>query len=159
MATEAVHAMATEDHEMPHGWPLGLEIMNMRLRVVESLPAAVVGHRPLHIPSASFTSFSSSNLDTESTASFFQDHSMSLGRLIGFRTGDRGRLYYPNSICFEEHDRNSIKGSHSDVSTRHQVDTSRRICIPLMLGALVKISRSKSKSKSKSKKAVFDGKG
>lgn len=84
---------------------------------------------------------------------------MSLGRLIGFRTGDRGRLYYPNSIRFEEHDRNSIKGSHSDVSTRHQVDTSRRICIPLMLGALVKISRSKSKSKSKSKKAVFDGKG
>ncbi|BFG27822.1 hypothetical protein Pyn_23409 [Prunus yedoensis var. nudiflora] len=149
--------MATEDHEMPHGWPLGLEIMNMRLRVVESLPAAVVGRRPLHIPSASFTSFSSSNLDTESTASFFQDHSMSLGRLIGFRTGDRGRLYYPNSICFEEHDRNSIKGSHSDVSTRHQADMSRRICIPLLLGAIVKISRSKSKSKSK--KAVFDGKG
>lgn len=59
-----------QDHEMPHGWPLGLEIMNMRLRVVESLPAAVVGHRPLHIPSASFTSLSSSNLDTEVNLNF-----------------------------------------------------------------------------------------
>ncbi|TQD88172.1 hypothetical protein C1H46_026233 [Malus baccata] len=145
------------DHDMHHGWPLGLEIMNVRLRVVESLPAAVVGRRSSHLPSASFTSFSSSNLDTESSASFFQDHSTSLGRLIGLRTGDRGRLYLPNSIHFEEHERISIRGSHSEVSTRHRVDMSRRICIPLLLCALVKISRSKNKSKSK--KAKFDGRG
>ncbi|CAN6689756.1 unnamed protein product [Malus baccata var. baccata] len=143
------------DHDMHHGWPLGLEIMNVRLRVVESLPAAVVGRRSSHLPSASFTSFSSSNLDTESSASFFQDHSTSLGRLIGLRTGDRGRLYLPNSICFEEHE--TIRGSHSEVSTRHRVDMSRRICIPLLLCALVKISRSKNKSKAK--KAKFDGRG
>ncbi|XP_068322047.1 uncharacterized protein [Pyrus communis] len=147
--------MVTEDLEMHHGWPLGLEIMNMRLRVVESLPAAVVEHRSSHVRSTSFTSFSSSNLDTESSASFFQDHSMSLGRLIGIRTGDRGRLYFPNSIRFEEHDRISIKGSQSEVSKRRRVDMSRRICIPLLLGALVKISRSKSKPK----KAMFDARG
>lgn len=49
---------------MPNGWPLGLEIMNMRFRVVESFPAAVEPYS-LHVPSASFSSFSSSNLETE----------------------------------------------------------------------------------------------
>ncbi|KAM5588146.1 hypothetical protein ABKV19_006545 [Rosa sericea] len=146
--------MVTEDHEMHHGWPLGLETMSLRLRLGESLPAAVIRH---HVPSTSFTSFSSSNLDTEqSTASFFQDHSMSLGRLIGIRTNDRGRLYYPNPTRFEEHDRVSLRASsrNSDVSRRHQVDMSRRICLPLLLGALVKMSRSKNKSK----KPKFEGK-
>ncbi|XP_004293867.1 PREDICTED: uncharacterized protein At3g17950-like [Fragaria vesca subsp. vesca] len=145
--------MVTEDHEMHHGWPLGLEIMSLRLGLGESLPADVTRH---HVPSTSFTSFSSSNLDTESTASFFQDHSMSLGRLIGIRANDRGRLYYSNPTRFDEHDRVSLKASsrNSDVSRRHQVDMSRRICLPLLLGALVKISRSKNKSK----KPKFEGK-
>ncbi|XP_050371314.1 uncharacterized protein At3g17950-like [Argentina anserina] len=145
--------MVTEDDEMDHGWPLGLEIMNLRLRLGESLPAAAIRH---HVPSTSFTSFSSSNLDTESTASFFQDHSMSLGRLIGIRTNDRGRLYYSNAARFEEHDRVSLRASsrNSDVSRRHQVDMSKGICLPLLLGALVKISRSKNKSK----KPRLDGK-
>ncbi|KAK9936422.1 hypothetical protein M0R45_013265 [Rubus argutus] len=145
--------MVPEDHEMHHGWPLGLEIMSRRLRVGESLPAAVTRH---HVPSTSFTSFSSSNLDTESTASFFQDHSMSLGRLIGIRTVDRGRLYYSNPNRFEEHERVSIRASSQNSRRHHshQVDMSRRICIPLLLGALVKLSRSKNKSK----KPKFEGK-
>ncbi|XP_027191435.1 uncharacterized protein [Cicer arietinum] len=54
--------------EMPIGWPFGLGFLNMRLRVVESsLPATLVEpySLSLHIPSTSFSSFSSSNLDTE----------------------------------------------------------------------------------------------
>ena len=56
-----------QNHEMSNGWPLGLQIMNMRLRLQERLHAAapVVEPYSLHIPSSSFSSFSSSNLDTE----------------------------------------------------------------------------------------------
>ncbi|KAF3451437.1 hypothetical protein FNV43_RR07532 [Rhamnella rubrinervis] len=141
-------AIVMEEHGMANGWPLGLEIMNIRLRVVDSLPAPIQPYS-LHAPSNSFSSLSSSNLDTESTTSFFQDHSVSLGRLIGIRPGDRGRrLYFPNSIRFEEvHGGISSGVAHnSDVSGgEHGVDLCRRICIPLLLCALVKNSRSKSK--------------
>ncbi|THG22193.1 hypothetical protein TEA_005530 [Camellia sinensis var. sinensis] len=78
---------------MPNGWPLGLGNLNMRLRVTESLHPAATEPHPLHTPSSSCSSFSSSNLDTEidqSTASFFQDHSVSLGRLIGIRSRETG---------------------------------------------------------------------
>ncbi|GMY37416.1 hypothetical protein FCV25MIE_32659 [Fagus crenata] len=121
--------------------------MNVRLRVMESLPAAAARPYSSHMPSTSFTSFSSSNLDTEinqSTASFFQDHSMSLGRLIGFRPGERGGIYVPNSVRLEDQHRISTRDAHPDVSG-HRVDMSRVICIPLALGALIKMSRSKSK--------------
>lgn len=56
--------MILQEHEMANGWPLGLEIMNIRLRVVDSLPAAAQPYS-LHLPSNSFSSLSSSNLDTE----------------------------------------------------------------------------------------------
>ncbi|XP_015890622.1 uncharacterized protein LOC107425182 isoform X2 [Ziziphus jujuba] len=137
-----------EDQETPNGWPLGLEIMNIRFRVVESLSAAAEPYS-LHVPSASFSSFTSSNLDTESTASFFQDHSVPLGRLIGIRPGNGGRLYFANSFRFEEHARIAREGTHSNVSRGgREVDMCRGICIPILLGALVKMSRSKSKCKS-----------
>lgn len=61
---------------MPSGWPLGLGIMSIRLRVVESLTAAAVETHSLHMPltsPSSMSSFSSSNLDTQVidlTASF-----------------------------------------------------------------------------------------
>ncbi|XP_057739483.1 uncharacterized protein LOC130956450 isoform X5 [Arachis stenosperma] len=61
-------AMVAENDEMAIGigWPLGLGFFNMRLRVVDSLPSAYsVAPYSLHIPSTSFSSFSSSNLDTE----------------------------------------------------------------------------------------------
>ncbi|KAJ7968602.1 Proline-rich protein like [Quillaja saponaria] len=130
---------------MPIGWPLGLGSMNRRLREVENaetLPAAAVDPYSLYMPSNSFSSFSSSNLDTQSSASFFHDRSVSLGRLIGIKPGERGRLYFPNSIRFEERER-ILKDSCPDASKGQGIDLSRWICIPLLLGALVKMSQSK----------------
>ncbi|KAL8460501.1 hypothetical protein ACS0TY_032148 [Phlomoides rotata] len=67
---------------VPNGWPLGLGNTNSRIRVVGVAappePAACRRRRSL-----SFSSFSSLNLDTESTATFFRDRSVSLGRLMG----------------------------------------------------------------------------
>ncbi|KAH9797112.1 hypothetical protein KPL71_005756 [Citrus sinensis] len=143
--------MATEEHEMSTGWPLGLEIMSTRLRVTESLqsqavraPAPAPAEEPysIHVRAISFSSFSSSNLDTESTASFFQDNSVSLGRLIGFKAGNRRSLYFPNAIRFEEHER--IRRTSSDMSKGHG------ICIPLL-----KMSRSRIKTKT----VIHDGHG
>ncbi|QCD76786.1 hypothetical protein DEO72_LG1g407 [Vigna unguiculata] len=125
--------------EMPIGWPLGLGFLNMRLRVGESFPTASMAPYQLHVPSTSFSSFSSSNLDTEkSTASFFQDNSVSLAQLIGVRAGERGRLYFPNSR-FEERKKKLAKASTSDAS---KMDMSRVICIPLL-----KIRKSKKSSR------------
>ncbi|KAG4955965.1 hypothetical protein JHK84_041946 [Glycine max] len=132
----------TNNDDMPIGWPFGLGFLNMRLRVGESLPAASVAPYQLHVPSTSFSSFSSSNLDTESTASFFQDNSVSLAQLIGIRPGDRGRLYYPNSLRFEERKKKLAKSSGSDGSKVQGMDTSRVICIPLL-----KIRKSKKSSR------------
>ncbi|XWS19633.1 hypothetical protein CRYUN_Cryun31cG0032500 [Craigia yunnanensis] len=141
--------MATENHEMSNGWPLGLQIMSMRLRLQERLQAAAPAVEPysLHIPSSSFSSFSSSNLDTESSASFFQDNSVSLGKLIGFRPRDRRSLYFQNTIHAEESNRLPVKGACKDVSRGHSADMTQGICIPLILGALVKIRRNRSKPK------------
>jgi len=55
----------SQNDEMPIGWPFGLGFLNTRLRDAESLPAAPVEPHSMHIPSTSFSSFSSSNLDTE----------------------------------------------------------------------------------------------
>nr|XP_012573612.1 uncharacterized protein LOC101511791 isoform X2 [Cicer arietinum] len=138
--------------EMLIGWPLGLSFLNMRLRVAESLPAASsVEPYQLHMPMpcTSFSSFSTSNLDTESTASFFQDNSVSLAQLIGFRTGrDRGRLYFPTPLRFEERNRKLEKGSCSHGSKVQQGrDISRAICIPLVLDTLLKFTKSKKSSR------------
>ncbi|GLT82816.1 hypothetical protein SLE2022_011530 [Rubroshorea leprosula] len=139
-----------QEHGTSNGWPLGLEVMSMRLRVNETVQSAPAVHPfSFHVPSSSFSSFSSSNLDTESTASFFQDNSVSLGRLIGFRhrDGGRGTLYLPNSLPIEEHSRIPVRGTCKDVSKEQSVDMSQGICIPLLLGVLVKMNRSKSKVK------------
>lgn len=58
---------SSQNHEIPSGWPLGLGIMNVRLRVLERLPASATHPHSLHVASTSFSSFSSSNLDTEVT--------------------------------------------------------------------------------------------
>ncbi|XP_062161659.1 uncharacterized protein LOC133868697 isoform X1 [Alnus glutinosa] len=71
--------MVTENHEIPSGWPLGLGIMNVRLRVLERLPASAAHPHSLHVASTSFSSFSSSNLDTEEI--LFDSH---MGRTLLF---------------------------------------------------------------------------
>ncbi|KAJ4830572.1 hypothetical protein Tsubulata_017028 [Turnera subulata] len=138
--------MDAEDNETFNGWPLGLEIMNTRLRVMESLQAAPTEQYSFRMPSPSFSSFSSSNLDTESTASFFQDNSVSLGRLIGLRPRD-GELYIPGRMHLDKGQKISVRVSSSEVSTGRRVDMSQGICIPLLLGTIEKMSRSKSKSR------------
>ncbi|KAK3023041.1 hypothetical protein RJ639_044831 [Escallonia herrerae] len=139
--------MVTEDHEIRNGWPLGLGNMNMRLGVVDIFQAAAAAPYPRHVPSSSFSSFSSSSLDTESTTSFFQDHSVSLGRLIGIRPGDRGILYFPNTIRYQRHG-NKLEGSlQSEVSLGHGMATSRGICVPQLLNMIGKMSRSKSNTR------------
>ncbi|KAI3456232.1 hypothetical protein Pfo_012895 [Paulownia fortunei] len=86
------------NYETPNGWPLGLGNMNSRIRVVRTsqLVAPPQPYASRLRRSSSFSSFSSSNLDTESTASFFLDQSVSLGRLIGIRPANAGSLYGEN---------------------------------------------------------------
>ncbi|XP_058750354.1 uncharacterized protein At3g17950-like isoform X1 [Vicia villosa] len=141
-----------QNDEMVTGWPLGLSFMNMRLRVVESLPPAAASSSveppyQSHIPSTSFSSFSTSNLDTESTASFFQDKSVSLAQLLGFRTDDRGRLYFPKSLRFEERNMILENGSCSNGTKVQEKDVAKVICIPVLLDALLKIIKSKKSSR------------
>ncbi|MED6130619.1 hypothetical protein PIB30_002740 [Stylosanthes scabra] len=119
------------------GWPLGLGFLNMRLRIVESLPSASVAPYSLHLPSTSFSSFSSSNLDTESSASFFQDNSVSLAQLIGTRQGERGMRFE------EEREKKLANGSEE----QGVEDVSRGICIPIVLHTLQRISKTKKTSR------------
>ncbi|TXG47458.1 hypothetical protein EZV62_026752 [Acer yangbiense] len=92
----------------------------------------------------------------QSTASFFQDNSLSLGQLIGFKGCNGGSLYFLKpAIHFEEHERRIttttttttvVRGRCSDVNKGHNysvVDLSHGICIPL----LMKMSRSRSKQR------------
>ncbi|KAK7400622.1 hypothetical protein VNO78_11844 [Psophocarpus tetragonolobus] len=138
----------SQNDEMPIGWPFGLGFVNMRLRDAESLPAAPVEPHSMHVPSTSFSSFSSSNLDTESSASFFQDNSVSLGHLIGLRAGEKGRLYFSNTLRLEEREKKTLsKGNCSDDASKvKEVEMSRGICIPILLEALLKISKTKRSS-------------
>jgi len=69
---------------MPIGWPFGLGFLNTRLRDVEPLPAAPVEPHSMHIPSTSFSSFSSSNLDTE-VISIHDPIFLSFSLLIGYK--------------------------------------------------------------------------
>ncbi|GLJ15982.1 hypothetical protein SUGI_0264580 [Cryptomeria japonica] len=69
---------------LPDGWPLGLEALNIRVRIMETIRAAELNS--FHLATPSFSSLSSSDLDTESTRSFFPDKSITLGTLIGIRT-------------------------------------------------------------------------
>ncbi|KAM7506049.1 hypothetical protein LguiB_004953 [Lonicera macranthoides] len=115
--------------------------MNTTLRATDGLQATSIFPHTLHVPSSSFSSFSSSNLDTESTASFFQDNSVSLGRLIGIKPGDRGSLYFPNTVCLQRHEDVSELQS---LSHEREMEMSSGICVPQLLNIMVKRSRSKS---------------
>ncbi|WOG85133.1 hypothetical protein DCAR_0104320 [Daucus carota subsp. sativus] len=110
--------------------------MNTRLlQAADSSPqAAVVASEPssLHVPSSSFSSFSSSNLDTESTISFFADHSVTLGRLIGINPRSRQSLRFTNTMQAEtEQEPGSI------VSANGEKMMCRGICVPLLRNIMV----------------------
>lgn len=63
------------------GWPLGLQPLNLRLRLMEHFRLTDASSYVASTPS--MTSESSSDLDTESTGSFFPERSTTLGTLIG----------------------------------------------------------------------------
>ncbi|XP_059295096.1 uncharacterized protein LOC132048203 [Lycium ferocissimum] len=145
--------VVTQEHEVPSGWPLGLENMNIRLRVSErsQVVTAAAGEAAyrLYVSSQSFSSFSSSNLDTESTMSFFQDQSVSLGRLIGIKTANRGKLEISNRVNCEKNENVSARRSKSgDYKGQEGENMSPKLCVPLLHNVLEKMSRSKSNSHS-----------
>ncbi|XXG90085.1 hypothetical protein AAC387_Pa12g1929 [Persea americana] len=138
--------MVAELNEIPCGWPLGLENMNMRLQVMETLQATSMEQNSYYVHSSSSSPISSSDFDTESTRSFFPGHSITLGRLIGIKPGDRA-LHLPNSNLNKEHDQNSMVRVSSHASSRSRVEVSQGICMPLLLNVLVKISPSRGNSR------------
>lgn len=74
-----VLAMATH-----HDWGLALQPSHLRLRLIEHIRLA--DHASILTPTPSITSQSSSDLETESTGSFFPERSTTLGSLIGIRS-------------------------------------------------------------------------
>uniref|UniRef100_A0A7N0RF25 Uncharacterized protein n=2 Tax=Kalanchoe fedtschenkoi TaxID=63787 RepID=A0A7N0RF25_KALFE len=156
--------ISQETDQMSGGWPLGLEIMNLR---VSQAPPHLAPTPPvfLRFPSTSLTSASSSNFETESmiSSSFFEDRSVTLGRLIGIR---------PRSTADKEskHNQEEHLNRHTKASKRggalHSKDEaaggSRRscgglaqrydgICIPLLAGILGKMNPAAAWNKSSGK--------
>ncbi|XP_019171832.1 PREDICTED: uncharacterized protein LOC109167273 isoform X1 [Ipomoea nil] len=134
----------------PNGWPFGLEKMNIWLRVNDAPHSQVdtlsLDPSPLCVVhSPSLSSFSSSNLDTESTMSFFVDQSVSLGRLIGMRPEDKRKLYFPKAMQSEMRGKNVVnKILQLEVSNGQDGrEMGQWLCVPLLHNALEKISRSK----------------
>ncbi|XP_073159206.1 uncharacterized protein [Henckelia pumila] len=112
------------DEMISNGWPLGLGNMSYRIRGVElsaQQAAPPTQTHPSAIPrSFSFSSYSSSNLDTESTASFFRDRSVSLGRLIGIKAANKEKLVVNEKLAHLE-----------EVSKSHE-NSRGNICVPLL---------------------------
>ncbi|OVA18347.1 hypothetical protein BVC80_1835g786 [Macleaya cordata] len=66
------------------GWPLGLQPLNMRVGLVRNHDfSGSISSNTFLTGSPSSSTDSSSDLDTESTGSFFHDKSITLGSLIG----------------------------------------------------------------------------
>ncbi|KAL3820434.1 hypothetical protein ACJIZ3_006339 [Penstemon smallii] len=133
--------MFRENNEIPNGWPLGLGNMNSRIRVSESsqLPAPQQprASRVRVLRSSSFSSFaSSSNLDTESTASFFPDQSVSLGRLIGIRPIKKGILYCEEQRITMSADERSCFGI-----SKGPRQNSKGLCVPLLHQVIERMGR------------------
>nr|GMC78871.1 uncharacterized protein LOC109158839 [Ipomoea batatas]GMC81590.1 uncharacterized protein LOC109158839 [Ipomoea batatas] len=115
--------------------------MNIRLRLLETSRAqgATAAYS-----SPSFSSLSSSNLDTESTASFFPDRSVSLGRLIGIRPGKP--LQFPGKVVEGNQSGIDYRRSHSE-SGKGGEGEGEGVCVPLLQNVMGKMSRSKSSTK------------
>ncbi|KAK4386583.1 hypothetical protein Sango_2528900 [Sesamum angolense] len=128
-----------EGSETAKGWPLGLGNMIARFRVAADTSGRTAAppqppHASRILPSTfSFTSVSSSNLDTESTASFFPDRSVPLGRLIGIRpSGKVDRREQPRETTSQRCGAGLRKGH----------ENSEGVCAPLLHHVIGKIGRS-----------------
>ncbi|KAL7583665.1 hypothetical protein Lser_V15G42364 [Lactuca serriola] len=90
--------MARQQVEEGGGWPLGLQLQPLNLR--STTHADAVSFTTLLSGSPSSSSDSSSDLDTQSTGSFFHDRSITLGNIMGVssivelsrRSLSRGRM-------------------------------------------------------------------
>nr|GMC69364.1 uncharacterized protein At3g17950 [Ipomoea batatas]GMD45068.1 uncharacterized protein At3g17950 [Ipomoea batatas]GMD46563.1 uncharacterized protein At3g17950 [Ipomoea batatas] len=85
------------------GWPLGLQPLSLRVGLVRNNGS--VSFNTLLTASPSSSTDSSSDLDTQSTGSFFHDKSIALGSLLGIssilefsRRSTRGRAAEPLSL-------------------------------------------------------------
>lgn len=75
--------------------------------------------------------------------SFFQDRSVSLGRLIGIKSGSRGGLELSSTVHSENV--SAIRSESEDCKGQEGDDNmSQKLCVPLLHNVLEKISRSKS---------------
>ncbi|PRQ34027.1 hypothetical protein RchiOBHm_Chr5g0064221 [Rosa chinensis] len=113
--------MAREQEE---GWPLGLQPMHVRVGLAarDREVSGSVSFNTLLTGSPTSSTDSSSDLDTESTGSFFHDRSITLGNLIGI-----------NSIL--ELSRRSLRGRKTDQickdkksSNNNNNNTKFRLC-------------------------------
>ncbi|CAI9783247.1 unnamed protein product [Fraxinus pennsylvanica] len=85
------------------GWPLGLQPLNVRVGLVRNRDFnGSISFNTLVTGSPTSSTDSSSDLDTQSTGSFFRDKSITLGNLIGIssilelsRRSTRGRIPEP----------------------------------------------------------------
>ncbi|KAJ1409611.1 hypothetical protein SESBI_22668 [Sesbania bispinosa] len=90
--------------QQEEGWPLGLRLLNARIGLVRNGDfSGSVSFSTMLTGSSTLSTDSSSDLDTESTGSFFRDRSITLGNLIGFsnllelsRRSSRGREVEPS---------------------------------------------------------------
>ncbi|CAL5192056.1 unnamed protein product [Lathyrus oleraceus] len=87
--------------QQEEGWPLGLRLLNSRIGVARNgdFSGSVSFSTVLSADSPTLSTYSSSDLDTQSTGSFFHDKSITLGSLIRIssflelsRRSSRGRV-------------------------------------------------------------------
>ncbi|KAL8507040.1 hypothetical protein ACS0TY_017788 [Phlomoides rotata] len=129
-----------EGDEASNGWPLGLG--NMRVRAADA-PQAAAPPQPYAARSSSFSSFSSSNLDTESIESFFPDQSVSLGHLIGIKPITKGSFY----DCRQQHHLQRISDGRFHPNSQENKEISQGLCVPLLHHIMGKMGKTGSYKK------------
>ncbi|CAN1142782.1 hypothetical protein LINPERPRIM_LOCUS26172 [Linum perenne] len=109
-------AQQQEQHHQEEGWPLGLRPLNARVGLLRNpdFNGSISFSTTMLTRTPSSTTNSSSDLDTESTQSFFHDKSITLGSLLGFsgilalsRRSMRGRGGSRSESFTREQHRNS----------------------------------------------------
>ncbi|KAL6275877.1 hypothetical protein ACE6H2_019478 [Prunus campanulata] len=101
--------------QQEEGWPLGLQPMHVRVGLAQNNEfSGSVSFNTLLTGSPTSSTDSSSDLDTESTGSFFHDRSITLGSLIGInnilelsRRSLRGRK--TDQVCKDRKSNNTTK--------------------------------------------------